>query len=303
MFWQIFALGILAMLVPKLLPLILLGMFIYIVIKLGEFEGPDGGPQIPFFPVIPRYAYPLIEVILMRAIDGHVDQADMVVDLYEMPGEVYIEQRGAGNGEDVHDSKIQSDLRASIAKLRAWYAKQEHVDLGRTVKEIKEHIFSYSDMGIKEKAYSTIKHIHKHNDRLHSVDMSEGEILQMVWCRINSELNSSRRTELITNLIELLADAAITLDSAYCLVGRVTRIVQSLQSLDMENIIDIGADKEVQYKICQYSERYFKEHPEKQVAYDGGDNGVAEELVKYIGEHMYGEYDRKIIDDNLKVIM
>jgi hypothetical protein len=199
---------------------------------------------------------------------------------------------------DVHDHEIQNSLRCAIGKLKKWYVNQENaLPADQVLKQIKEYIFNEykGEYTKKEDAYSTIRSIEKLNGNLEGVKMREQDILSMVWQRIIFDKNADHCGELKSNLLELLADSTIRLDSPYCLTGRVTRIVQSLESLDYEGIVNIRStdfvEKEMQNKIPILIKQFFEtQDQEKQESYDNGNNEIAVELQKYIDGVLRKDY-------------
>lgn len=199
--------------------------------------------------------------------------------------------------KDVHDHEIQQSLRKSIEGLKGWY---KTVDTPRsksvTLEQIKEYIFNGYDGAYtnKENAYSTVRSIEKINGTLTSVEMCELDILCMVWERIMDNINKDHVDELKSNLLELLADATIRLDNSYCLVGRVTRMVQSLDSLDQEGIVNIVStdiiEGEIKNKIPVLINSYFKEHQEEKELYDTGDDDIAIKLRAYVESNLLKDY-------------
>lgn len=241
-----------------------------------------------------------------------IDQADMVFDIYPMPmaeplqvAEMVAEQ--VDKDTDVHNHQIQTDLRKSIAKLQEWYQTiptEQRTSQSDVYREIKEYIFGdYQDtLDRKERAYSTIRYIQKNDGRLHAVAMSEGEILKLVWQRIKSSENAEHYNDLRNNLVDLLAESAIDIDVPYCLVGRVTRMVQSLQSLDHEEIIDLSSDKKIHGDIFRLMNKYFAQHPDSKLPYDNGDQQAADDLLNYLRSALYEKYPTDMVDQNLEVL-
>jgi hypothetical protein len=242
--------------------------------------------------MIPGRNAPFVPLDRARAIfDIHILQ-----DFDFRPG-VHIERNNVKN--DVHDHEIQNSLRLSVEKLREWYKTVENsLPKEQIIAQIKEYIFNgyEGEYRKKEDAYSTIRSIEKTNGTLASVKMSELEILCMVWQRVVSDVNTENASEIKSNLLELLADSTIRLDSPYCLVGRITRMVQSLESLDQEGIINIRStdvvENEIQNKIPVLINDFFslEEFKERKEAYDQGDDVIALVLRQYVDQELRKDY-------------
>ena len=224
---------------------------------------------------------------------GLGDRADMVFDIIE--GGLVMVDDGGGGQVDVHDHRIQTSLRDSLTKLTEWYESLPKPRLSKeqVLSDIKKHIFcsgANSSLETLEKAYSTLQYIVKSNGKLEAVNLTEGEILQMIWQRICDPVNSTVKKELIDNLVELLADSTIRIGTPYCLVGRVTRMVQSLQAIDKEGIISINTTdsiaKEIQYKIPLLVDEFFKINPQLKDRYNNGNKEAAEQLMDYTREKL-----------------
>jgi bacterioferritin-associated ferredoxin len=195
---------------------------------------------------------------------------------------------------DVHDHQIQRSVRESIARLKSWYTKVGSGEGAGTcrdsMREIKHYIFSCDSIpDHKEKAYNVFRSIERSDEQLHSVGLTETAILDMVWRRICDVANQGVVTELKHSLLEALVDSAITVDMPYCLTGRISRIIQSLQCLDHDGIVDIRSldiiRLEVQNKVPVLIRDYFKAHPEQEALFDSG-APLSDQLRLYIEEQL-----------------
>lgn len=248
-----------------------------------------------------------------------VDQAHVFYDIFELrngngheDGDFPFVIRENNHNTDVHNHQIQESLRESINQLVKWYntvPEADRLSKEQTYKSIKEYLFDYykDRLDKKEKAYSTIRQIEKTNGRLVSVNRSEGEILQMVWQRINNPINREVQDALKNNLLDLLADSAIGIDASYCLVGRITRMVQALQCLDKEGLVDIKSTeiiiKEIQAKIPVLRDEFFDERPALLSAYEDGNELVAKQLTEFVRDGLYRDYPQANTDTRLKSVV
>lgn len=243
------------------------------------------------------------------------DQAHIVIDFIHIDraGEIPGNYVPHGQHTDVHDHTIQCGVVDAIKALQN-VVDLSVIDQKATLERVKEYIFNGYDGSYKKKeeAYSTLRAITKINGPLHSVKLTETEILCLVWTRMEADVNKSIQAELKSNLIESLADGTILVDSPYCLVGRVTRVVQSLQSLDAEGIVNIKnldcVREEITHKFSLLREKYFKEHPETEEIYINDEPSpeterVNRELRDYISGVLHDEYKALVTEPQLQKIL
>jgi hypothetical protein len=149
------------------------------------------------------------------------------------------------SGVDIHDTTVQSSTRLALVKLKEWYTTQDK-NISDAKKEdsldqIKTLLFQSSPLPwrTKELAYSTIQTIINVQGTLSEIDLTEYDVLHLIWQRIQAPLNSAEREALTTAFIEGLAEGSASPDEPHCLTGRVSQMVQSLQTLDHEGIVNI----------------------------------------------------------------
>ena len=83
----------------------------------------------------------------------------------------------------------------------------------------------------------------------------------MVWQRINHPINRDHYDDLKLSLTEQLADCKPTGNigigtGIVCVVGRISRILQTLELLDAENIVTLNPKWAVNDSISNYCTRY-----------------------------------------------
>jgi hypothetical protein len=238
------------------------------------------------------------------------DHARVVFDLFAMDDIRNVVRNDANT--DVHNHHIQESLRESIRQLDEWYKtvpESQRLTKSDTFKSVKEFLFGgYKDkLDRKEKAYGTIRYIARTDGKLQAVNLTEGEILQRVWQRINDPINNEVCDDLRNNLLDLLADSAIEIDVSYCLVGRITRMVQSLQCIDKAGLVDIKSigiiAKEIQNKIPVLRDEFFADHPALLTMYDEGNDMVATQLIDFVREGLYKDYPQAGTDDAIQRVI
>ena len=142
--------------------------------------------------------------------------------------------------QNVHDSGVQNYIVKSVAELKK-RVKNPPINSADCVKQIKTYIFrGYpgSDT-VKEMALLCVNAIKRINGTIVRIKMNEMEILQLVWNRICDPVNAKICETLKENMVTQLADGMFTENNAYCIQGRVSRIIQSLEQADQEDIVNI----------------------------------------------------------------
>lgn len=203
------------------------------------------------------------------------DHADIIIDVHPEIDIGTIHDPST----DVHDSYTQDSLIKSYNALKTWHLTVSNaITSDETISDVKKYIFKEyrGDMNSAEKAYTSLRTIEKVNGFVSAINANEKDVLMMTWSRINSNINSDVRLDLADNLVELLSDSSINLDNSYCLIGRVTRIVQSLESMDVENIVNITSTDSLKHelsnKVPLLIKEYFNENPSQKEIYENPDS-------------------------------
>jgi hypothetical protein len=146
------------------------------------------------------------------------------------------------DAQNVHDTSIQSHILNCINRLKEdKYVAKMSLSTNELINEIKKYIFNeYKGAeDKKEKAIISLNKMKKINGQISKLNMTEIDILKLVWNRINNPINAANITNLKDNLVLELADSMIDDDNVYCVQGRASRIIQSLECSDAENIINL----------------------------------------------------------------
>ena len=95
--------------------------------------------------------------------------------------------------------------------------------------------------------------------------MTEMEILCLLYNRINDDVNKENRETLVENLAEELADSQDAQGYLYCTVGRISRMLNSLNVLDPEVTIKPkwAIRQEMLHDASTLKERMTQRLPEK----------------------------------------
>ena len=180
----------------------------------------------------------------------------------------------AADTQNVHDTSVQSHINIAINALKKCEFKL-HLSNGELLNNIRKHILNESKCfdDVKEKALTALKKIKKYNGLLTRLNISELEILHLVWNRIHSACNKDIMNTLKENLTLELADGVIDDDNVHCVQGRITRVLQCLQNADTEGILNIKPLWVIKEEIASIFGRYrqaiyTKLTPERQTIYD-----------------------------------
>ncbi len=143
------------------------------------------------------------------------------------------------DNQNVHNSTVNRHVVESL-KLLQTKEKQNQVEklgLSSIYGEIRAYLLpslhanSSLAMDVLDQMYN-FNHFHTPSG------LNEMEILRLIWQRINHPINSLHQSDLKEALLVQLADCKPN-DVMMCLTGRVSRILQSLETIDAENVVDL----------------------------------------------------------------
>jgi len=141
------------------------------------------------------------------------------------------------DSQNVHDSHVTKSLRASVQRLRRLESMNlSESTVSKCLGEIRE---SFRTNESREVLCRVLDSIEERNTRIICIDMTEIEVLCMVWRRIHHPDNDGMRKTLIENFHVQLLDCEISRDNLYCSQGTVTRIIQSLEKCDHDNVVSL----------------------------------------------------------------
>jgi hypothetical protein len=173
-----------------------------------------------------------------------------------------------------------------LLKLNEWFTKTTD-DGGKkedSVDQIKTLLFQSTLVPWKtrELAYSTLQTILKVQGPLSEIELTEYDVLHIIWKRIQAPLNVAVREALTMAFIEALAEGSASPDEPHCLTGRVSQMVQSLQTLDHEGIVNIVTlslfKEELGTKFPFLIQSYYRQTDEK------------ESLIHFIDTHLRKDF-------------
>jgi hypothetical protein len=192
------------------------------------------------------------------------------IEIIQIEPEIINNDVNNNDNQNVHDTSVQSHITNCINKLKEdpW---REKLKLTNTelINEIKKYIFNeyVGSEEKKEKALNTLNKMKKINGQISKLNMTEVDVLKIVWNRINNPINNVNIKNLKENLVLELADSMIDDDQIYCVMGRTSRIIQTLECCDAENILNIKPiwiiKEEISTLFGKYRNKLFNSLSEK----------------------------------------
>lgn len=189
--------------------------------------------------------------------DFDFDAADREIDALNDIG------AGIGGGpahddrQNVHDTSIQAHIREAVQCLSEKQTAAQ-ISTPNTVGQIRHFIMDGSSLSddVRERALSALRLIVKQNGIIVSIGKNELDVLKLVWNRIMHPVNEQQRKTLQDNLVLQLSDSMQTDSIAYCIQGRVTRIIQSLEHADAEAIVNLKPLWAIKEEIATFFSNY-----------------------------------------------
>ena len=208
--------------------------------------------------------------------------------------------------QNVHDHVVSKTVKKSAVKLKE--KTKITKDIPTTIKEVRSHINTINDEKKKENAIKTLDTIEKKNQSFTSIDMSELDALQLVWNRINDPINNENVNNLKDNLMHELNDCNEERGQV-CATGRLSRIIDTLNKTDKENIVEIipknALNQELMSKAANIREKMIKNEPQNvQNALNSIKNNESDEQliqnfdIKFKKE-LLDTYKKEYVDENV----
>ena len=231
------------------------------------------------------------------------------------PQFVNVEQEvnNQNDAQNVHDTSIQSHIVKCIERLKNDpYKNKLSLTNIELVSEIKKYIFNNYDGDDlkKERALNTLNKMKQINGHISKINMTEMDVLRLVWNRINNPINEKQQENMKNNLILELADGMIDEQNAYCIVGRSSRIIQSLECTDTENIINFKPLWIIKEEISNYfskirnllSKKLSKKHKEIYEKFEGisyKEQKIIDKINKIVKNKININLIKKYVDTNI----
>jgi hypothetical protein len=143
------------------------------------------------------------------------------------------------NPQNVHDSKVNSDLRDVLAKMKA---TARGMNIQTSLDEIHNWINNSDDPLIMERHDDAIKGLNKAREAAYITTYNEHEdaILAYTWERCKHPRNASNSDLMKDAVVTSLIDG-VENNHQVCINGRCARILNSLATLDFDDNVANGA--------------------------------------------------------------
>lgn len=212
-----------------------------------------------------------------------------------------IEDRIDLNVEDrhnVHNVCLKRGAKHVIALLQN--SDRHKYTIESTIAEIDKVIKCNRDATI---ALHSINHI---NSLYKEANIRENEVLRLVWERINLPENKKYFKQLISNLIEQLADCRNGYSHVHCCEGRVMRLLQTLECCDFDEKINMrplwAYRDEISNTICKYRKLLLEQLPSEYESIDNKTDLSCDEkiLLKNFNQCLIKNLNDKFNQDYIK---
>jgi hypothetical protein len=168
---------------------------------------------------------------------------------------------------NVHNSCLKRNASHVIHKLKE---SDRHI---YTVEQAIGDIFEMielspdTDLDKLDDATASLNAICAIDARYHAGNISEKELIRLIWDRIHHPVNSEVITQLKENLIDQLADCRADYSGVHCCEGRIMRLLQTLENCDCEDIVSLrpmwAYKEEISNKISLYRQKLLEKVPQK----------------------------------------
>ena len=199
---------------------------------------------------------------------------------------------------NVHNKTIRRTAILAIEQLKK--SDLDKYTITSAINEIMQIMSEYSPQ-ISESAIASLQMIRQIDGSYHPSNIKELEILRLVWERIHHPINTDKVKQLEENFIKELADCNRGDGSVHCSEGRVTRLLQSLQSCDNENIVDLkpmwAFKEEVENKISKYRNKLIRKVPnkyselEKKIELDDNDRNLMDQFNRCLVKNLEKRFE------------
>lgn len=225
----------------------------------------------------------------------------------------------SNNPQNVHDSKVNSDLRAVLDKLKS--TAPINICPNECIREITDYINASEDDFISRNREQALRGVNKAAEAIYISTFADTEqnILAYTWERCKHKRNSANELLMKDAVVTALIDG-IENSTQVCINGRCARILNSLATLDYDYDISTGALTLEAYRNQIFQETKLIINREidnamnndmKDVveAYNNGDISSDKEMERIFLNKMKSEidlnlssYEQKISNDDMKKI-
>lgn len=158
--------------------------------------------------------------------------------------------------QNVHNGAISKYVKEAVNKLIE--NEQKNFIQKQSLNQIHREIHQYLTDSLHPSAIiasDILDQIYNMNAFHTSTNLNEMEILRLVWQRIKNPVNIDVINDLKESLLVQLADCRQN-GSIMCITGRITRILQTLECIDAENIVNLKPLWAIKENIAEYFSHY-----------------------------------------------
>lgn len=157
--------------------------------------------------------------------------------------------------QNVHDSTVNKTLKQTVETLventMIVSSKEE------TLREIRELVEAERDEIRRKRMNTTLNTIIRDSARIHNINMTMLELLQLVWNRFKDPSLKEHRKTLVGNLLDELVDSTEVTVKPLCSTGIYARIVDSANCIDP--LVTIKPKWALRKELLNYANMLYKE--------------------------------------------
>lgn len=157
--------------------------------------------------------------------------------------------------QNVHDSTVNKTLKKSVDKLKEVTILRSSKE--ETIREIREFIENERDEIRKKRMNTALNKIIKERMKIHNINMTMLELLQLVWNRFKDPSLKEQRDTLIQNLLDQLVDSTEVSVKPLCTTGVYARILDSANCIDP--LVTIKPKWALRKELLNYANVLYKE--------------------------------------------
>jgi hypothetical protein len=164
-------------------------------------------------------------------IKDRVDKVKKITDNKKEATELYltVSTTHTNDGQNVHDSNINHKVKAIVSKLI-----EEAPDTNYNIDNIIDYfIKSNFANNNKFESFMTVIDVFKKSEYVLLAGVSDLQVLEIIWNRINDERNSENKDKLLEALYNNILDCYEN-DNIVCANGRILRVIGALTLLDFD---------------------------------------------------------------------
>lgn len=206
--------------------------------------------------------------------------------------------------QNVHDHVVSNTVMISINKL----IKHTEIIMDKTevLKDIRNFIKEQEEH--QDIALNVLDHIEIDSTKFRDTNLQQVDILYYVWNRIYNDCNKDVRDKLKENLYQRLLEC-IEYDSNVCASGIFSRLIDTLNFQDSENLVQIipkyALNKELMNKASIISRKFEEEQPKdvkdllRKSKLTDDEQKIVEQYSERLKQKLIAEFRKDYIDSNM----